>query len=691
MQGDPSTFDSVSKMVAAAPIFLAFGIFGSLGLILVIYAFLNWQRKTSISWIKAAARARKSFWKKFNLPLSHHTWTEEFSLCGKPSTCCVCLNSLTLPGSPALLCCSVCGSAAHYHCAPYATKDCKCVAQAGTAHLLHHWTERWFDPDDNSDTSSLCYHCDGICGIPILGASPVWHCLWCQRSVHVKCHAELFRERGDVCDHGPLRRLIISPLNVREMCTEEETSGMLSSIKEEIIASSIRRRMRRRRRSKNFGYQKGNTSENSLFGNALNWLADLKNPLKSDQNTLKKDKSVKGFREYAISVNQTKRYMLMDLPKDSRPLLVFVNVKSGGQYGAFLRRRLNILLNPVQVFELSSSQGPEAGLELFRNVKNFRVLVCGGDGTVAWVLEAIDKQNFESPPPVAILPLGTGNDLSRVLGWGGGLSHVASQGGLLSTLLDTDRAAVTMLDRWKVSIREENSSLGRNIPPGKAKFMTNYFGIGCDAKVAYEFHSTREERPEKFSSQFVNKLLYAKEGARDMLDRTCADLPWQVSLQVDGCDIEIPEDTEGVLILNIRSYMGGVELWKNDYGHDDDFDQQSMHDQTLEIVCISGTWQLGKLQVGLSQARRLAQGRIVKVNIRNPFPVQIDGEPWIQQPGCLEISHHGQMFMLRKASDEPTGHVAAIMTDVLANAESGGVINASQKRMLLQQVALRLS
>lgn len=43
--------------------------------------------------------------------------------------------------------------------------------------------------------------------------------------------------------------------------------------------------------------------------------------------------------------------------------------------------------------------------------------------------------------------------------------------------------------------------------------------------------------------------------------------------------------------------MGGVDLWQNDYDHDDDFDLQSMHDKTLEVVCISGTWHLGKLQV----------------------------------------------------------------------------------------------
>lgn len=47
----------------------------------------------------------------------------------------------------------------------------------------------------------------------------------------------------------------------------------------------------------------------------------------------------------------------------------------------------------------------------------------GGDGTVAWVLQALDEVLKEEafagvpPPPTAVVPLGTGNDLARVLGW----------------------------------------------------------------------------------------------------------------------------------------------------------------------------------------------------------------------------------------------------------------------------------
>ena len=50
---------------------------------------------------------------------------------------------------------------------------------------------------------------------------------------------------------------------------------------------------------------------------------------------------------------------------------------------------------------------------------------------------------------MGILPLGTGNDLSRVLGWGEGYTGDVDVTQILSQM---EEAEVNKLDRWKVDI-----------------------------------------------------------------------------------------------------------------------------------------------------------------------------------------------------------------------------------------------
>lgn len=53
-------------------------------------------------------------------------------------------------------------------------------------------------------------------------------------------------------------------------------------------------------------------------------------------------------------------------------------------------------------------------------------------------------------------------------------------------------------------------------------------------------------RPVPVPVQFLNKVLYAKEGAKDFMDRSCSNLPWHLRLEVDGNQVDIPEVRETV-------------------------------------------------------------------------------------------------------------------------------------------------
>lgn len=373
------------------------------------------------------------------------------------------------------------------------------------------------------------------------------------------------------------------------------------------------------------------------------------------------------------------------------PLIVFINPKSGGNQGASLIHAFQWFLNPRQVFDMNDG-GPTLGLQLYQNVANLRILCCGGDGTVGWVLSEIDKLNFITLPPCAILPLGTGNDLARVLNWGPAYAGEPIE----KILTQVSEAVVHCLDRWEITVENidynqltptsPNSALTPTSPntaltptspaltptsPNSASLdevdgnskeedtfgqattrlpvniFNNYFGIGLDAHIQYQFHTGREAKPEKFNSRAYNKFVYFKGGFYDTFEQKYKNLSKYVELICDGEDYteKIREQKiHCIVFLNIKSYSGGVNPWGTARGA---ARPAAMDDGFIEVVGLFSAPTIAALQVGIPGSR-ICQCRKAVVRTRKALHCQVDGEPCYIVPSTFRISRRNQARMLMR-------------------------------------------
>lgn len=336
------------------------------------------------------------------------------------------------------------------------------------------------------------------------------------------------------------------------------------------------------------------------------------------------------------------------------PLVVVGNRKSGNGDGSHVLSSFRRLLNPLQVVDLADRSPQDALYWLPLVPAKILILVAGGDGTAAWILNTIHEMKPDPVPSVAIIPLGTGNDLSRVLGWGPTYDRESCS--VFQILENLTRSKPAQLDRWSIQIKSiRHLRLTRAL---KSMWMYNYLSIGVDAQVALDFHNTRESSLYICSSRAFNKFLYVTFGTQQAMERTCQDLDQRIELYCDGARVALP-CIESVVVLNIPSWGAGVDLWRLGRDSEDGTscsEEQHMDDSKLEVMALYSSFHIARLQVGLSEPLKLGQVSQVKIKLLSKTPMQIDGEPWIQSPAVITLSYvdKANVLILPSEADDNT-------------------------------------
>ncbi|KAJ9525409.1 hypothetical protein QJQ45_003187 [Haematococcus lacustris] len=390
------------------------------------------------------------------------------------------------------------------------------------------------------------------------------------------------------------------------------------------------------------------------------------------------------------------------------PLIVFINARSGGRDGPDLAVALSRAVGRVQVFDLSKHKPDSVLASLWANFdaqeragdphaktlrERLRVLVAGGDGTIAWVLGCIKTLDLQPQPPVAIMPLGTGkpagNDLSRSFGWGHAFLPRWIKGhlGVYYTLLRIAGAESDTLDCWRVRMHLPASSLLHHLPhslrvldlppprspsspsplnspsageqpphyslptplpmPPTPKGVVaegmfwNYLSVGLDAKAAHGFHSLRERKPYLALGWFCCTKPLASRAALEV--QTPDNPEWQ--------EVPLGRDIRALVVLNLQSYAGGRNLWgPSSPSGDKTFKQPSYNDGLLEVVALTSGLHSAAVMASKGQllhARRLCQASGIRLQLRAKH-VRSDGRP---SHAYLQVMHNRQPLLGHLAAD----------------------------------------
>lgn len=212
--------------------------------------------------------------------------------------------------------------------------------------------------------------------------------------------------------------------------------------------------------------------------------------------------------------------------------------------------------------------------------------------------------------------------------------------------------------------------------------VNNYFSVGVDAAICVKFHLEREKNPHKFNSRMKNKLWYFEYATSETFAASCKNLHENLEIVCDGVSLELANgpQLQGIALLNIPYTHGGSNLWgehlsqkrmrkgpfrKKLKNSDKELSANSFNsvdlsiaiqdigDRKIEVIGLENCLHMGQVRTGLrASGRRLAQCSEVMITTKKTFPMQIDGEPWMQGPCTIKLTHKNQVPMLMAPRSE---------------------------------------
>jgi YegS/Rv2252/BmrU family lipid kinase len=287
-------------------------------------------------------------------------------------------------------------------------------------------------------------------------------------------------------------------------------------------------------------------------------------------------------------------------------LLVVTNASAGSADDERVAAALAVLREGADVRE-EESGSPDDLARLLSSREDRTVVLVGGDGSVHTAVAALHDRGELSPDVrLALIPLGTGNDLARTLG-------------IPLDPADAARALLTGRPRTLDLVVDAAGGV-----------VVNAVHLGVGAEAAERATGLKDK---------LGKAVYPVGSVL----AAAGTSGWQLHVEVDGEVVETDGPALMVAVANGRTIGGGAELAPD----------AEPDDGLLDVIVATSTGPLARLGFGvaLKDGEHVDRDDVTTVRGRtatvtgDPFPVNADGEltgpvgsrTWTLKPGAWSL------------------------------------------------------